>query len=754
MRKYIKSNDGYALVIALLVITVVTVLGLGILTTTSSSKKLSEEENKDQTAYYIAEAGLNQKKEELKEIPNLYNEYIKNKDIEGMKEAEIITAFLEEIKKKPIKKPILNKETIYREGIFNRKNARANVKTVMTVSETELKFTITSTGIIKSNDSTNEKKRTVQSVDSYNLNISDNGKGFGEYTAYLSGSNNALSMRGGSSYIEGDIGFSAPPTGNFVKNFKHNGNVFFNASAPYKSFPEDKFKNFTFDTCTACQEFKSLKADSDTKLKNASKTKPVNRKTTIPTNELLEGDYVLSDTGITNGGLYTVASGKTIRIFMDEFPRNSNSLNLTFSGDGEIIFYVNNVSAESSLTLNFGNNDVTFFAKNDDIDLKLKGSVNITNAKSLSLYSHDDIEMEGSINFTNIKQLLLFANDDIDLNGSLNISKGEEINFLAAAVKKDGTEADDSSLDLEGSIAFYDAKRINFFAEEDIDLEGSLSILGTNFADTFNLCAKKEIEFENSYELDVKEIHAFAGKSIEFDPNNKLEEKNKKGIIIHRGTFELFTPDLKIKEFKTGYFNTKDPNKKSGPTNFYISNTVKLAYSNPSGKTYTPNFIFDNFNIYYGSSKGPIYLYNEQAKNNKDKEIPLHAQINSTINFDILNTFTINNLNNIFLKGVIVLRNYTSAIVLGENHRDSVHFYAPKAEISLNGNSAGNKLKTFSGAIGANKLTGNGNQNLHYSPPYPNSILKSSGSEGGNNGSISSDISKNPDGGSIEVNNP
>lgn len=168
MRKYVKSNDGYALVIALLVITVVTVLGLGILTTTSSSKKLSEEESKDQTAYYIAEAGLNQKKEELKEIPNLYNEYIKNKDIKEMKEADIIKAFLKEIKNKPI----LNKETIYREDIFKRKNAEAKV--IVTIpSETELKFTITSTGIIKSNDSTNEKKRTVQSVDSYKLAITE-----------------------------------------------------------------------------------------------------------------------------------------------------------------------------------------------------------------------------------------------------------------------------------------------------------------------------------------------------------------------------------------------------------------------------------------------------------------------------------------------------------------------------------------------------------------------------------------------------
>lgn len=170
MRKYVKSNDGYALVIALLVITVVTVLGLGILTTTSSSKKLSEEESKDQTAYYIAEAGLNQKKEELKDAKVVYDDFVKSvKDQKLTKEQFVnkLRTFAEGRLSEQLK-PVE-----YGTDLFQRKNAKANVKTVMNVSETELKFTITSTGIIKSNDSTNEKKRTVQSVDSYKLAITE-----------------------------------------------------------------------------------------------------------------------------------------------------------------------------------------------------------------------------------------------------------------------------------------------------------------------------------------------------------------------------------------------------------------------------------------------------------------------------------------------------------------------------------------------------------------------------------------------------
>lgn len=723
MRKYIKSNDGYALVIALLVITVVTVLGLGILTTTSSSKKLSEEESKDQTAYYIAEAGLNQKKEELKDAKVVYDDFVtsvKNQKLTKEQFVSKLRLFAEE-KLSDQLEPIE-----YGADVFNRKNARASVKTVMNVSETELKFTITSTGIIKSNDSSNEKKRTVQSVDSYNLNISDNGDRLGKYTAYLSGSNNALSMSGGKSYIQGDIGFSAPPTGTFVKDFKHDGEVFFNASEPYKPFPNNKFENFTDKTCIACKDFSSLKENSIKALNEALEAQPNNPKTIIRTGDTLEGDYQLTKTSLVNAGTYTVKEGKNVRIFIDEFPGNSGILNLKFSGSGNIYFYINKVNIPQLLNLDLGQNNVYFFSKKDDIDFK--GSVNINNAKSLQMYSYDDIEMQGSINITNIPKLSFFARDDIDLNGSLAVYKSEEINFLAAAVKKDGTEADDSSLDLEGSIAFYDAKRINFFAEEDIDLEGSLSILGNNFADTFNLCAKEEIEFENSYELDAKEINAFAGKSIEFDPNNKLEEKNKKGTIIHRGTFELFTPELEIDDFTSSYFNTENTTKKSGPTNFYVTNKVDVDKQT----------IYDNFNIYYTGKE----------------DIDIDNNLDTTINFDILNNFIDfkgQALKGTPYKGVIVLRYpISSEIKLSSpsNGYGSIHFYAPQATLKVNVN------KAFYGALGGKEIHGSGNIKLYYKAPYPNSILKSSGSEGDNNGSISSDISKNPDGGSVEVNNP
>lgn len=71
MRKRFKDNHpiinekGYTLVIVLMVLVVMSVLGIGLMTTTANTMKLADSERIDQATYYIAEAGLVQKREEL-----------------------------------------------------------------------------------------------------------------------------------------------------------------------------------------------------------------------------------------------------------------------------------------------------------------------------------------------------------------------------------------------------------------------------------------------------------------------------------------------------------------------------------------------------------------------------------------------------------------------------------------------------------------------------------------------------------------
>lgn len=420
MRKYVKSNDGYALVIALLVITVVTVLGLGILTTTSSSKKLSEEENKDQTAYYIAEAGLNQKKEELKEIPNLYNEYIKNKDIKKMKEADIIKAFLKEIKNKPI----LNKETIYREDIFKRKNAEAKV--IVTIpSETELKFTITSTGIIKSNDSTNEKKRTVQSVDSYDLIIikNDNATKPSKYVLHSLGN---LTIKNGT--IVGNLGFSKDLPPDLNRNYpfgSSSNNVSYQAGNPKITYKPCKKNNTCNDIYTAIKNNVVTFGDKTLPISSFPENKFINLNQAIQppkigfingipdTSVIPSGNYILKSSELKN---LNIGSNK-VNLFLTDINEVLLERDLKFMGNGTLNIYGQNIKQTKSLdaneiTLNIYSKDNFIFSK----------SASILNIKNLNIFSNN-ITFEDSSNVMKIQnEFNLYAYDKFTVPNSQAIA--------------------------------------------------------------------------------------------------------------------------------------------------------------------------------------------------------------------------------------------------------------------------------------------------------------------------------------------
>ncbi|MGE7771656.1 DUF7305 domain-containing protein [Viridibacillus arvi] len=60
-----KNEKGYTLVIVLMVLIVISVLGVALMSVTASTMKQSSNERTDQSVYYIAEAGIVQKREEL-----------------------------------------------------------------------------------------------------------------------------------------------------------------------------------------------------------------------------------------------------------------------------------------------------------------------------------------------------------------------------------------------------------------------------------------------------------------------------------------------------------------------------------------------------------------------------------------------------------------------------------------------------------------------------------------------------------------
>lgn len=417
MRKYVKSNDGYALVIALLVITVVTVLGLGILTTTSSSKKLSEEESKDQTAYYIAEAGLNQKKEELKDAKVVYDDFVKSvKDQKLTKEQFVskLRTFAEGRLSEQLK-PVE-----YGTDLFQRKNAKANVKTVMNVSETELKFTITSTGIIKSNDSTNEKKRTVQSVDSYKLAITEKPAeeefGTSKYVVHALGD---FKFGGGS--IIGKLGFlqnnqgkpahfpySEKSWGNYFGTKKTsynqndalskgiaNGDLVFNDSELPKipDFPKEKF--ISLDTITQPPNVTNIQ-------QGLPKERP-----------LPSGSYRVTVNDLYNTSI-DIGNNK-VYFYFDQATFDYRLI--TIKGTGELTIIAENFN-KSSGSFDFTQNNVSIYSKNNFI---MSGGSKILNAKNLSIYSKD-VKLTDGIYITSINSISLYIYNYFEMGGTLRFS--------------------------------------------------------------------------------------------------------------------------------------------------------------------------------------------------------------------------------------------------------------------------------------------------------------------------------------------
>lgn len=79
--KYAVNEKGYVFVVALLLIVLISVLGLSLMTITSNTFKTTQHERTDQSVYYIAEAGLNEKRVEISQkLNNLLNEIIDEKD--------------------------------------------------------------------------------------------------------------------------------------------------------------------------------------------------------------------------------------------------------------------------------------------------------------------------------------------------------------------------------------------------------------------------------------------------------------------------------------------------------------------------------------------------------------------------------------------------------------------------------------------------------------------------------------------------
>lgn len=188
----LKNADGHTLVITLFVVVLITVLGLSLVTMTSNTLKISTNERTDQAVYYIAEAGLVERKAALTiDINNAYNAALdayKKQLIESSKNGSSQQRVLSF---QTIFKPILLANVSLASATytdFEKHFSQApQVKVHIGQEEQASKmiYTITSTGIIGDSETTSRvvSQRVIVDLNSASSNESTSGGG-GAYTVY------------------------------------------------------------------------------------------------------------------------------------------------------------------------------------------------------------------------------------------------------------------------------------------------------------------------------------------------------------------------------------------------------------------------------------------------------------------------------------------------------------------------------------------------------------------------------------------
>lgn len=142
-------------VLTLLVLVLLSIMGLGLMTVTTNTLKNTTNEREDQAVYYIAEAGLIQKRAELsQQIKGIYNglknAYNKIEDPKKKVEFDFDNKFITAVSQIPIN-PDIPIEATYEDHFNDPTKSKVTVK--RSGNDSVITFTITSTGYIGENRS-------------------------------------------------------------------------------------------------------------------------------------------------------------------------------------------------------------------------------------------------------------------------------------------------------------------------------------------------------------------------------------------------------------------------------------------------------------------------------------------------------------------------------------------------------------------------------------------------------------------------
>lgn len=507
--KKLKNEQGYALAIAVLVITILSILGISLMTTTGNSKKMANKEQENQAAYYIAEAGLNLKKAEIKKAADQFR-----KETAGWKDSK-----LEEALKQP---PKISTSTTYNSKnsngtnkVFDTNNASAKVTVeyttksgVKTTTDNQTKAVQNYIYKIKSVGTIDNQKRTITSTMSYDLTVNseEQAKPDEEIEGYypIEGIPEA-SIHALESFSYNQASLSGPLYFGF-KNINLSEFFPFNKDASIDSgkYTHDGqistklncankkciTSNMTFNRPDQVKLYPFPTTDFN-ELKTVQSNFPSNNKKQLPSGEIINsGTYYINNISDLNG---KNIKKNDVTVIIDNVQIDNK---LTISGEGNLKIITKKLTTNGGVEINFSNNNLNILSTESLIfstskkiastgkiklispNLQLNGNVGFLTENKVTLFSASKLALDTDAPFPNTKVNIFYTGSTVpNSRGGINLKAN--LDFLNSYFTNFNLP------NFEGNVLFRSSNQKN----DTIYLSGTSNTFKTLFfyAPNFNL---------------------------------------------------------------------------------------------------------------------------------------------------------------------------------------------------------------------------------------------------------------------------
>ncbi|WP_227394952.1 DUF7305 domain-containing protein [Jeotgalibacillus aurantiacus] len=475
MKRHVNNQEGYSLLLTIFAVTFISIIAVSILSFTSLTTSVSVNERDHQSSYYIAEAGLVEKRAELNAIAaNAYQEVKAQYDALDPEEKaafNFTSTFYSRVQSRVNEHLSFTKTVTYEE---QQSVTPVSTTEVTQISTSPLIYEITSTGTIPGKNLPGQTKELSQQVQvQMNVNaetelVTIPGSG-GEtvkyracYSVYATGDfyHNGKDLKG-PIYADGNVYLDKNKT-SIDGNVYAKGNVTLNGGevdgdiySEKEVYLQNKKSDVTGEVFenTSLENAKNDCVNQAPALPSVASAFPATNAPTPPdsdsitdgilnvnNNETLElsQDIYLKEINLKNNAELTIdLQGQNRKVFIDNLNLNGGSIKIKNAGKLELIVQNHfSVSGDGEINTN-GNKDHVEIRYAGSEDLKFTGKTSLTanlhvkdanldfkgnNSIGGDLFVYGEAEITTSGNSDTVDRLVLAPNSNFFITGNGNVN--------------------------------------------------------------------------------------------------------------------------------------------------------------------------------------------------------------------------------------------------------------------------------------------------------------------------------------------